>query len=953
MKKTLLFLIALLGCVTLFAQSGLKTKTYHLDNGLKVVLCENHDQPEIYGAVYVHAGSKNDPTDATGMAHYFEHIMFKGTDRIGTINWEKEKVYLNSISLMYDKLHETKDEAARQAIQMKINELSLASTDYAIPNEVDVILTQMGGKSLNAGTAYDQTMYYNIFPSNQLSKWMDVYVERFRNPVFRLFQSELEAVYEEKNMYGDGPINAFQELLFKETFGEHPYGRPVIGYTEHLKNPQPAKMCEFYNTYYVANNMTLILVGDFNIEEIEPMIAEKFGTWRSGEIPPMPKYDLPKFNGPTVKEVRMTPVKMGALIFPGIKNSDPDMIPLTMACSIFFNGETGLADKLTLDGDLMMAALLPLSLEDEGANVVIYVPKLLGQSHEQAEGLIFGCLDKLKKGEFSDDLFEATRMSMLTERIKATENLNQLANLFLEMETSGQTYEEFLAETERIKNITKDEVVAIANKYFGNDYLDIRSRMGFPDKDKVEKPNWKPLEAKNTNMKSDFAKMIEAQNVPEVTPQVIKFGEDVKITNITDGFKLYSSNNTANDIFELKFFFNYGTLDDPDLERASDYFNLQGTEEKPYQEFALELQKMGASIYTTTDENCFVVVVTGFEKDQAKLMNLCYQKLYHPSNDESQIKTLADSENLNIQTQKEDASTWARAVRAYALHGDKSYYLNRSSIKEWSKRSGNELLAEVAEALKYDGYVTYSGNQNPETIIQSIKDHRILPLKPLKGEEKVLAEKQFTGPKVFFAPNKKFRQSNIWFYVSGEKLSLEDEAMSGLFSKYFGTDMYSIVFQEIREFRSLGYTAYATYYYDDLQRKPAYLFGFLGTQGDKTFDGIDAFSDLIKNMPEREEKFNASKEALLKSRSSQYYTFRSIPGVVRNWIREGYDHDPRAEVTERLRKAEFKDVVGFYNRLIKDRPVIIMMSGPKSINKKELGKYGTVTQLKYKDIFKD
>ena len=953
MKRTILLFIAILGCTSLFAQMGLKTTTYHLDNGLKVVLCENHDQPEVYGAVYVHAGSKNDPTDATGMAHYFEHIMFKGTDRIGTIDWEKEKVYLDSISLMYDKLHETTDPEARQAIQMKINELSLASTDYAIPNEVDVILTQMGGKSLNAGTSYDQTMYYNIFPSNQISKWMDVYVERFRNPVFRLFQSELEAVYEEKNMYGDGPINAFQELMFKETFGEHPYGRPVIGYTEHLKNPQPSKMREFYNTYYVANNMTLIMVGDFNIEEIKPMIAEKFGTWRSGELPKEPTYTLPKFNGPTVKEVRLTPMKIGALIFPGIKNSDPDMIPLSMACSIFCNGETGLADKLTLEGQLMGAILLPLSLEDCGANVMLIIPKLLGQSHEEAEALVFECLDQLKRGEFSDELFEAVRMDMLMSRIRATEDLNKLASLFLEMESSGQTYEEFLAETERIKKITKEEVVTIANKYFGNDYLDVRSKMGFPEKDKVEKPNWKPLEAKNTNMKSDFAKMIEAEEVPEVTPQVIKFGEDVKITDITDGFKLYSAINTANDIFELKFFFNYGTLDDPDLDRASSYLGMQGTEDKPYQEFALELQKMGASIYTYAEDNYFIVSISGFEKDQEQLLEMCYNKLYHPSNDESQIKMLADGERMGIQTQKDDASTWARAVRSYALYGEKSSYLNHSSIKDWSKRSGNELLAEIAEALKYDGYVTYTGNQYPEVMVQSIKNHRILPLKPLKGEQKVLVEQTFTEPQVFFAPNKKFRQSNIWFHVPGEKLSLEDEALSSLFSKYFGTDMYSIVFQEIREFRSLGYTAYAYYTFDDLQRKPGFLYGFLGTQGDKTFDGIDAFSGLIKDMPEREEKFNASKEALLKSRASQYYTFRSKPGMVHYWMWKGYDHDPRAEVTERIRKAEFKDVVGFYNRMIKDRPVVIMMSGPKKVKAKELGKYGTVTKLKYKQIFKE
>ena len=954
MKKYLLFLFALMICGLVSAQPGLKTKTYHLDNGLKVVLCEDHNQPEIYGAVYVHAGSKNDPLDATGMAHYFEHIMFKGTDRIGTIDWEKERVYLDSISLMYDLLHETTDPAERNAIQHKINELSIASTDYAIPNEVDVILTQMGGKGLNAGTAYDQTMYFNTFPANQLSKWMDVYVERFRNPVFRLFQSELEAVYEEKNMYGDSPINGFQEYLFHEAFGEHPYGRPVIGYTEHLKNPQPSKMREFYNTYYVANNMTLILVGDFNMEEIEPMIAEKFGTWRSGVLPEQPTYNMPTFDGPVVKEVRMTPLKMGALIFPGIKNSDPDMIPLSMACSIFFNGETGLADKLSLDGKLMAAMMLPLSLEDYGANVMFYVPKLLGQSHEEAEALIFECLEQLKRGEFSDELFEAVRMESLMGRLRATEDLNKLANLFLEMESTGQTYEEFLAETERIKTITKEEVVAIANKYFGNNYINIRSKMGSTPKDKVEKPTWKPLEAKNTNMKSEFAQMIEAQQVPEVTPQEILFNTDVKITDITDGFQLYSAVNTANDIFELKFYFNYGSLDDPDLENAASYFGMQGTESMSYQDFALELQKMGASIYASVSENYLTVTVTGFDQDFERLLELCHEKLYNPSNDESQIAILAEGMQMEVQTAKDDASTWARAVREYALYGAQSTYLNHASIKEWSKRSGESLLAEIAEALKYDGYVTYTGGKLPKVVVNSIKEHRILPLKPLQGEETVRIENSFTEPQVFFASNKKFRQSNLWFYVPSEKLSLEDEALSILFSKYFGTDMYSIVFQEIREFRSLGYTAYANFSYDFLQRKPGNLMGFLGTQSDKTIDGITAMTELITAMPERIEKFNASKEALIKSRASNYINFRNKPSVVHTWIQEGYDHDPRAEFTELIRKAEFSDVLGFYNRLIKDRPVIIMMSGnAKSVNKKELAKFGPITKLKYKHIIKE
>ena len=955
MKKLVLAISIVLIAFGVKAQQGdLKTKTFHLDNGLKVVMCEDHSQPEIYGAVYVHAGSKNDPADATGMAHYFEHIMFKGTDRIGTTNWEAEKVFLDSIDLMYDHLHETSDVAERQAIQRKINTLSQKSADYAIPNEVDVILTQMGGKKLNAGTSYDQTMYYNIFPSNQLSKWMDVYVERFRNPVFRLFQSELETVYEEKNMYGDNPVSAFQEYLFHEVFGEHPYGRPVIGYTEHLKNPQTSKMREFYNTYYVANNMTLILVGDFDIEAAEPMVAEKFGTWRSGKLPKELTYTLPKFNGPTVKEVKMTPVKMGALVFPGIKNSDADMLPLTLACTVFANGETGLMDKLMKDGDIMAAVLLPLSLEDYGANLVIYVPKLLGQSHENAENLIFGCIDQLKKGEFSDDLFEAVKMSMLTERLKDTESLGKLSSLFLELESTGQTYEEYLAETERLKTITKAEIVAIANKYFGNDYLDIRSKMGFPAKDKVDKPNWKPIEAKNTEAKSDFAKAIEAQQVLEVEPQVIKFGEDVVITDVNDSFKLFSAINPRNDIFDLKVNFNYGTSTDPDLGRAVQYLEMQGTQTQTPEEFAIELQKLGASISFYESENQFTVHMTGFEKDLNEIMALCSRKLQSPSNKENYIQTLVESEQTGYSTIRDDASTWASAVREYALYGERSTYLNQLPLKQWKKKSGEELLAEVAEALKYDGFVTYSGNTDPKLVTNMLKENQLVRSNAIKGQEKIRVEKKYAEPKVFIASNKKFRQSNIYFHVPGEKLSKQDEALSSVFSKYFGTDMYSIVFQEIREFRSLGYTAYSYYTYDYLQRKPGNLYGFLGTQSDKTLDGMTAFKDLIVNMPVRMEKFNASKEALLKARASDYVGFRSMPSYVQTWMKQGYDHDPRGEVTEIIRNTSFDDVQGFYNRMIKDRPVVIMMSGnEKKIDKKELGKFGEVTRLKYKQIVKE
>ena len=951
MKKLLLALVIILSVNVMSAQMKIKTTT--LDNGLKVVMCEDHSSPKAYGAVYVHAGSKNDPADATGMAHYFEHIMFKGTDKIGTINWAAEKVYLDSIDIMYDKLHETTDVNQRAAIQKKINELSIKSTDYAIPNEVDVILTKMGGTGLNAGTAYDQTMYFNYFPANQIEKWMDVYVERFRYPVFRLFQSELETVYEEKNMYGDEPLNAATEYMFKEVFGEHPYGRPVIGLTEHLKNPQTSKMREFFNTYYVANNMTLILVGDFYIDEIEPMVAEKFGVWKSGELPKQPEYKLPEFKGQTIKEVRMTPVKMGILAWRGVKVSDPDYLPLSIACSIFSNGETGIMDKEMIDGNIMAAMLMPLSLEDHGANIILYVPKLIGQSHEKAEEIVLASLEKLKNGDFSDDLFEAIRTNMLMERMRQTEDFQHLSQLFLELEMRGMTYDDYLAETERIKKITKEEVVKMANIYFTENFLDIRSKMGFPDKDKVDKPNWKPIEAKNTDAKSSFARNIERKEVPAVQPQVIRFGKDVVITKANDKFTLFSTQNPYNNIFTLSVEYNHGTIDDPDLERAINYWDLQGSQSKSFEQMNLAFQKIGASMDLYTTQASTTLSISGFEKDIDYILALCEEKVFTPANDEAKKDILIENEKMEESNIRSDASTWGDAVYEYALYGEQSSFLNKTPLKAWKKRTGNELLDEVRDVFNYSGNIYYAGNNENQEVIKALLKHGFINDDAIKADKKVNTETHYTENQIFIASNKKFRQSNIYMYVPSDDLNEQEKAISQVFNKYFGTDMYSIVFQEIREFRSLGYTAYGYFTYDYLDRKPGYLYTYLGTQSDKTNEGIDVLRGLITDMPERMEKFNASKDALILSRASNYVTFRNIPRTAASWVEQGYNYDPRIDVTNIIKKTEYQDVQRFYERFIKNKPIVIMMSGNgKQIDMKALGKYGTVKKLKEKDIFK-
>ena len=244
---TMLFLISAFGAG---ASEKPRIETYKLKNGLTVILKEDHRQPKVFGVVITRAGAKDDPADATGMAHYQEHMLFKGTQTLGTTNWEKEKPHIDRIFELYDELGQTKNDSTRKAIQKQINEASLAAGEYAILNETSFLINAMGGTRLNAGTGPDQTIYYNQFPPNQIEKWLDLYSERFYKPVFRTFQSELEVVYEEKNMYDDQFFTGLYEAFNKDFFKNHPYGqRTTIGTAEDLKNPSLSKMYKFFTDW--------------------------------------------------------------------------------------------------------------------------------------------------------------------------------------------------------------------------------------------------------------------------------------------------------------------------------------------------------------------------------------------------------------------------------------------------------------------------------------------------------------------------------------------------------------------------------------------------------------------------------------------------------------------------------------------------------------------------------
>lgn len=955
MKKQLSLIVALLAVFTLHAQDDLKVESFHLSNGLKVIMAESHDQPKIYGAVVVHAGSKNEDLNATGVAHYFEHIMFKGTDRIGTTDWAKEKPYLDSISDLYDQIQATNDPTRRHELQMEVNRLNIEASKYAIPNETDAILQQMGCTGLNAGTSYDYTVYYNTLPSNQLENWMEVYAERFRNPVYRLFQGELEAVYEERNIHANEQMYTFSRNIFTESFGEHPYSRDVIGYDEHLKNPQPSAMKRFYDKYYVASNMTLILVGDFNTAEAKRMAEKYFSIWPKGKPVTEPTYTMPKFDSRVVKNVKQTPVKVGLIIMPGVKSNDPDELPLSVMSSII-SGGNGRLDELTTEGKLMGAMLMPLSLQDAGSTVILYIPKLLGQKHEAAEELIWAAIDSVKEGRFSDKLLESIKMNSLIGRKRMLESYSGIAGLLQNLELEGSSYEEWLKDNDRLMALTREDIMAIAKKYYDrNRCTIIRSSMGFPDKAETIKPDWDHLEAQNQGAKTEFAKHIAERKVKEIKPQELDYKSLVSTVKVSDNCTLYASKNPKNDLFSIQIAYHYGSFDNHNIEQAMTYFSSIGAGDMTPEQYRIEMDCLGGSFFMYSGSDYSYFNISGPEKNMEKILDLAMLKLKNPRHDQQQLKNLVEALEASKKEAKNDASTWTSALYEYVMYGDSSEYINHATIKEIKKMKGEELFALIDNIFGRDGYVTYVGNQDPAHVASLLRKENLVRDDVTVMQKRVRKPRTFNENAVYYCTNKKFLKSDIDLYIPGGKYDYEkDRAACSMFNEYMDGSMAGIFFQEIREMRSLAYSTYGYYNYDRFNRTPSYYYGYVGTQCDKSNDAIDAMRELMVNFPDRPSKFDGARDYLISVRNSNYITFRSFPDTYRYLVEEEkIDHDNRIKVTEEIRRTTYEDLQAFHKKYVEGRPMIIFISGnAKKFDLKALAKYGKVTEVKYKQMIK-
>ncbi|MCK9423850.1 MAG: insulinase family protein [Bacteroidales bacterium] len=931
-----------------------KVRIYTLSNGLRVYLTVYKDAPRIQTAIAVRTGSKNDPSDNTGLSHYLEHMMFKGSDEFGTKDFTKEKPLLDKIEYNFEVYKKTIDTLQRKKIYHEIDSLSGLAATYAIANEYDKLLAVIGAKGTNAFTSFEETVYINDIPSNKIDQWLQIERERFQDPVFRLFHTELETVYEEKNMSLDNDEDKVFEDLFAGLFQKNTYGtQTTIGSVEHLKNPSLVSLRNYFNARYVPNNMAIILSGDFNPDELIRQIDATFGQLASRPvIPYVPAVEAPIMQ-PIVKEVvgpDAESVTIGYRLG-GVATRDADLV--TIFNMVLSNSTAGLMDlNLNQAQKVLKASAFSYVLKDYSVNVFSGEAKE-GQSLEEVKDLVMAQIEMVKKGEFPDWLIPAIISDIKLEEIKKYESNNGRAMELMSEFIKEIPHTDIVHNVERLSKITKQDIIDFANKNYRNNYVIVYKRTGpSPETIKVVKPPITPV-TMNRDEESAFLKKIVAEPSKPIEPVFIDYAKDIQKLTLKNNIPVLYKANTENKTFDLYYFFEMGTNANRELGIALDYLKYLGSSKLSPKEIQEEFYKLGCSLKVNSSDVEVWVSLNGLSENMTRAVTLFESLLSDAQPNEpalenlvADIKKRRDDDKLSKQT-----ILW-QALYNYGVYGDKSPFTNILSSSELDALTAQNLVNLIHGLNAYQHKVLYYGPESPAALAAVLnKEHKVPAiLKPVPVNRKF--EQKPTDVSKIYTVDYNMKQAEIIMLSKSDPYDKGLVPVIRLFNEYFGGGMNSIVFQEIRESKGLAYSAYAGY------RQPAqpylnnYLFSYIGTQIDKLPEAMKTMMGIFNNMPESEKALNSAKEAIINKIRTERITKAQVLFNYINAQKFGLTYDIRRDIFEKVPMMKFSDLKAFQQKYIRDKKYHIMVLGKKSdLDVKTLSNYGEVNELQLKDAF--
>ena len=936
----------------------LQARIYTLDNGLKVYMTVNKDEPRIQTYIAVRVGGKNDPAETTGLAHYFEHLMFKGTTHFGTQNYEAEKPLLDQIEQQFEVYRKTTDEAERKAIYHVIDSLSYEASKYAIPNEYDKLMAAIGANGTNAYTSYDVTCYTEDIPSNEVENWAKIQAERFKNCVIRGFHTELETVYEEKNMSLTQDSRKVIENMFSALFPHHPYGtQTVLGTQEHLKNPSITNIKNYYKEWYVPNNMAICLSGDFDPDQMIATIDKYFGDMQPN--PNLPKLNLAKeepITAPIVREVLGPEAENITLAwrFPGAASKELET--LNIVSQILYNGQAGLIDlDLTQQQKTLSAYSFAYPLADYSILLMQARPKA-GQTLDEVKDLLLAEVKKLREGDFDEKMMEANINNFKLYQLYQTGSNAGRADWFVQSFVNGSNWADEVTALDRMSKLTKEEIVAFANQYLKDDnYAVIYKRQGKdPNEKKIDKPQITPI-AMNRDTASAFLKDLQASaaSVTPIEPVFLDYSKDLSQLTTTKGVPVLYKQNTSDDLFELTYLFDMGNNQDKALGLAAQYLEYLGTSDMTPEQVKSEFYRMACSFSVYPGSRRTYVTLSGLNEYMPQAMAL-FEKLLNDAqvNPEAYTNLAADQLKKRADAKLNQMQNFARLMN-YVYYGPKNPANTVLSEAELKGMNPQELVDRIHGLNSYKHRILYYGPSTSDELLTILdKEHKTpATLKDVPTEGNI-AMQPTKETRIFLAP---YDAKNIYlsqYSNRGEKYETALEPSRQLYNEYFGGGMNSIVFQEMRESRGLAYSAWAGYNKPGYQDEDYYFVSQIATQSDKMIDAINTFNDIINNMPQSEAAFKLAKEGTIARLRTDRITKSAVLWDYIDAQDMGETEDGRIRLYNDVQHMTLKDVIDFQQKWVKDRTYYYgILGNKKDLDMEALKKIAPVTELTTKDIF--
>ena len=928
---------------------------FQLDNGLTVALTYNPESPTIATRIAVKAGSCDDPSDRTGLAHYLEHLLFKGSQNLGTTDFAEEEKLLAEINALYEKHASTDDPETRLEIYREIDRLSgEAATKYAIPSEYSTVMRSLGASNVNAYTSIDRTVFLATIPSNQLEKWLKLELDRFQDPVFRLFHTELETVYEEYNMYQDKPARRRWAAMQKALFGDDPLGRPVIGLPEHLKNPLPSSVMEFYRKHYVPGNMIIALSGDLDIARTRELLENTFGTLPAGEIPEKAPATFPVMDGE--KKIEMTaPTNDEVTISYRIDNPDQhtqDLLVMTDA--MMCNGSAGIIDQeITLKRQATHGYSYYTITPGKAAVFNVGGTTLPGQTPEELQKILENTISQLCEGNFSDELPSiSTDHFELDWILQSKDNsfrVEELVDAFI----SDEDWQTRCGKFDRYRNITKEDIVDFAKKFFAteNRLITITRNGELEKMPHLEKP---PITALNfaADRQSHFASELMSVPVKEIEPAFPDLANSIRRESIpfpvSDGsarnITVESVDNLENDYFQLKFIFDKGYLDDKLLMLATAYVQFAGTEAHSAAEMNMDLYKLTGSIALSVDSDITTLTISGLHKNSSEILTLAAEHLRQPAPDQQDsFNTMLDILERQRQVDREKPETLMNALVSYVLWGKHSPLLEQLPMETMRKLPLSAMRETLQKLLSAPVRVQYFGPRDKELAQQLQLEPQQEPAHNIRSE--------ITGNerKVWFIHVPNLSQSTLCFIGKRGQFTPDNIGERFLFNSCFGSGLGNITYRTFREERSLCYSCSAAYSTPDRPEEYFHYALSIGTQNDKIPEVIQVAETLTLDISE--EEFANHRQRLLKTLASERWNDENLLSLA-----EEYRHmrlpDNFREVTYRaVESCTLEELLDFYHNEVRQLPEnLIVIGDENAIDMTALEQFGPVEKITAEEI---